>query len=585
MTLATISQSTSCDVKAAAVNYADTHRWRVLPVRQKQPLLSKWQHQASADLTTILNWPQWNLADGLGVATGVASGLIVLDVDGPRGEETVASMRRKGLPFPSTWSQVTGRDGGGRHLFFQTDQRLRSRSFKAEGLDIRAEVGYVVAAPSRHPSGRRYESMPNELAACPDWLEEMAGESAEGSIEGLDGIDASGLPERVMRALKTREGNRSEDLFCVYRWALDAGLPQLAVVQLVMANPIGSKAASKSDPIAWLLEDIDRFVAHRVGSVGFTAAHHIELTWEYVATLPSSRQKLIISMQKLAVDRGNKEVTVSMGELAILASMSKSTAKENLQKLIEVDGLLSVVGSVKANRGTLANTYLLRLPPSLAKKGMAKGATQPNATRPTSTVLGGVRERSPQPNAEEPPLDTSHDASRFRALGASWRYLQQLRTPKTRAQLEAELCAKRSTVKKHLARLVEWGLIVNEDYVYRRADDWQARLDQVAAEHGTAGRKEQETRRLAEERRLRREARIRYAQKQHLPFAGFLDLVDPETGEAVLRLHGSALPRDIANASTLSLDAIVLTHETGTYVLRDGHPLIRVDLVPTRHTD
>ncbi|MBC7293053.1 MAG: bifunctional DNA primase/polymerase, partial [Thermoleophilia bacterium] len=70
--------------------------------------------------------------------------------------------------------------GGGVHYFYQHPGGQVANAVKfLPGLDIRADGGYVVAPPSLHASGRRYEwasgLSPNEveLAPCPSWLIEV----------------------------------------------------------------------------------------------------------------------------------------------------------------------------------------------------------------------------------------------------------------------------------------------------------------------------------------------------------------------------------------------------------------------------
>ena len=56
-------------------------------------------------------WRKWPDAN-IGIATG--EGLVVLDVDGPAGEETL-----KGRPLPATVIAWSGRREGGRHCYFK----------------------------------------------------------------------------------------------------------------------------------------------------------------------------------------------------------------------------------------------------------------------------------------------------------------------------------------------------------------------------------------------------------------------------------------------------------------------------------
>ena len=52
---------------------------------------------------------------------------------------------------------VVSTGGDGEHFYFAapTDVSLKS-GVLAEGLDVKADGGYVIAPPSLHPSGRRY---------------------------------------------------------------------------------------------------------------------------------------------------------------------------------------------------------------------------------------------------------------------------------------------------------------------------------------------------------------------------------------------------------------------------------------------
>jgi hypothetical protein len=130
---------------------------------------------ASRDEKTIRQWwTQWPDAN-IGVVTGADSGIVVLDVD-PRhsGDETLADLERQHGQLPRTVETITG--GGGRHIYFpHPGGHVKSRNL-APGIDVKADGGYIVAPPSLHVSGRRYEwevsSHPDDtpLAPLPDWL-------------------------------------------------------------------------------------------------------------------------------------------------------------------------------------------------------------------------------------------------------------------------------------------------------------------------------------------------------------------------------------------------------------------------------
>jgi hypothetical protein len=116
-----------------------------------EDLICRWWHR----------WPRANIA----IATGRRSGFWVLDVD-PRhlGDETLTALEREYGDLPHTVETITG--GGGRHILFALPADFEVRNIQPAankpsplgvGLDLRSEGGYIVAPPSVHANGRRYE--------------------------------------------------------------------------------------------------------------------------------------------------------------------------------------------------------------------------------------------------------------------------------------------------------------------------------------------------------------------------------------------------------------------------------------------
>jgi putative DNA primase/helicase len=116
----------------------------------------------------------------IGIATGAKAGFIVLDVD-PRngGDETLAALEGQHGPLPWTWRFRTG--GGGEHILFRHPGGLVKNNVGTalgNGLDIKADGGFIVAPPSAHISGRHYaadvDHAPDDgpLADLPTWLTE-----------------------------------------------------------------------------------------------------------------------------------------------------------------------------------------------------------------------------------------------------------------------------------------------------------------------------------------------------------------------------------------------------------------------------
>lgn len=123
----------------------------------KHPRTKTGLKEASKDQMVVADWwDRWPDAN-IGIVTGRLSGIVVIDIDGEEGEETLRDLEAEfyGL-LPETWEQITG--GGGRHLVFERPimEKCPNRVRFAPGLDIRGDDGYIVAAPSKHISGREY---------------------------------------------------------------------------------------------------------------------------------------------------------------------------------------------------------------------------------------------------------------------------------------------------------------------------------------------------------------------------------------------------------------------------------------------
>jgi hypothetical protein len=165
--------------------------FKIIPIApgMKVPLIEEWQKQASDDADIIgawaSMWPDANIA----IATGKASGVLVIDLDvkeGKDGHATIAALAKQGKRLPPSPAALT--PSGGRHLFFRMVPGIRNCVEKqggrglGSGVDVRAEGGYVVAPPSRlveykaHGAGTYrwlFPPMSPEFPKLPDWAVKM----------------------------------------------------------------------------------------------------------------------------------------------------------------------------------------------------------------------------------------------------------------------------------------------------------------------------------------------------------------------------------------------------------------------------
>jgi hypothetical protein len=140
------------ELLSAALSYAK-RGWLVFPCKPKEktPATSHGFKDASTDPATIkkwwTRWPEANIA----IATGTASGFIVVDADGPEGLESF-----KGLGGTSPTPMVETPNGG-RHFYLKHPKgTVRTFTRKLPGLDLRAGGGYVIAPPSTLGPGKDY---------------------------------------------------------------------------------------------------------------------------------------------------------------------------------------------------------------------------------------------------------------------------------------------------------------------------------------------------------------------------------------------------------------------------------------------
>lgn len=142
----------------------------VIPVQQKgkRPLVEWVRYQTTAATEAKIRewWDYWPEAN-VGIVTGQISGIIVLDVDGEPGLDTI---KRERLQIPPTLTSRTG--GGGYHYIFKhPGGAVKNFARKLPGLDLRGDGGYIVAPPSVHGSGNVYEWLLREPpTGAPAWL-------------------------------------------------------------------------------------------------------------------------------------------------------------------------------------------------------------------------------------------------------------------------------------------------------------------------------------------------------------------------------------------------------------------------------
>jgi hypothetical protein len=148
--------------------------FHIFPCRphDKRPATANGLKDATNDPEIIRAWWTQQPDSNIAIATGPASGIFVVDVDGLDAEATLRRLEAEFGALPATVEVITAR---GRHIYFTWPQELVRNSAGKIGphIDVRGDGGYVLCPPSIHPSGRRYSwsvDSANYIADAPGWL-------------------------------------------------------------------------------------------------------------------------------------------------------------------------------------------------------------------------------------------------------------------------------------------------------------------------------------------------------------------------------------------------------------------------------
>lgn len=120
-------------------------------IAEKRPLTPHGFHDATADVAHIRRWwARWPEAN-IGMPTGAASRLEVVDIDvhgRVRGFAAFELARREGLA--DRWHALVKTASGGMHAYYPADPDRPQPSWQSarSGIDFRGEGGYVIVPPS-----------------------------------------------------------------------------------------------------------------------------------------------------------------------------------------------------------------------------------------------------------------------------------------------------------------------------------------------------------------------------------------------------------------------------------------------------
>ncbi len=214
----------------------------------KHPRTKQGVLDATSEQEAIYNWhSRWPEANW-GIATGEASGVIVLDVDiKSNGPESLKKFR-----IPVTPTVITG--SGGLHYYFRYPGfEVKNSSNKiGPGLDIRGLNGYVVLPPSLHESGGIYEwkIKPKDVGGFRDIPKDLLSKIRKAKSRKLT-ADEDGLIEN---------GQRNDMLVATAGWMRGRGFNSRAVgVALQAINAEACEKPLREEEIFKIVKSSERW--------------------------------------------------------------------------------------------------------------------------------------------------------------------------------------------------------------------------------------------------------------------------------------------------------------------------------------
>ncbi len=476
------------------------------------------------------------VSDGCAFALQVSGRLLAVDADDPGQTYLQLLDLLSGLYVP----HVELASGGGshrRHLWVvlgDLPADLRDRligAVRALGLDVRAGGSLIRPPLTPHRTGTTMSTLlapltPTQAVAVlagpgvgPDrarlLVDALTDDPTHQQVPARPHTPPhqTPLPDRTRYLLDHRDmvySSRSEQLRAVLVSLANRGWTQSAVVDLVLAHPVGERAHSKRDPRGWVSDQYESarswVAAHP--PVGDLTDTRVELArcrtaaaawvWQRgLGSAPATLARVLGAVLDIASDAGVLTVSVSVRQLAERAGVGRSAAERALHVLVGQ----RVLRQRRRGSGTDAATYQI----DTHHQVLSLGGDRQRDTKPdTPPTVSSV------PLPHTPPTDPrswhpDHDGWRHGGLGGSaLRLAQHLDPdqPRSAAQIAAQVGLSRSWVLVLLRRLRSVDLIAHtpDGWVAAPPEIRTAALERAAERYGTAGTGQRHRERHAAER-------------------------------------------------------------------------------------
>ena len=351
----------------------------------KHPAITGWQRAATADEEQIRSWWSQNPFYNPAVVTGTnirgdrGQHLVVLDVDGKAGMESLRRLEKENKPLPAAMTVRTG--GGGVHYYFFSSERIGNSAGKlGDHLDIRGKGGYVIGPGGRHLSGRTYEWVEHRkpgtnglVFELPGWITEKLNEKTRAKEQGTD-ASASGF---VIPDGDIPEGTRNDSLFrygCTLRGQCGKTMLEIAEI-LSDINRERCKPPLKKRELQRIIRQIDQYARGGDPESDFAESQETGLICaaDIVPVETKFLLKPYIPEGKLTLIQGNPGEGKTAFACALAAKISSGEPFQgipceqgNVLMLSVEDDESELMQRIQANGGDLKHCFFVREASSLS---------------------------------------------------------------------------------------------------------------------------------------------------------------------------------------------------------------------------
>ncbi len=205
------------------------------------------------------------------IAAVLPEGLLVLDVDGPAGQQVMDDLLSDNDVFCETLVVKTAR---GKHYYFKSDDISNNLSLKE--LDVKVN-GYVLLPPSMHPSGVKYKIIQGGWDSISELPTEVANELRNMSKKDDFAEASSSSPAKLTKGNRNNRLTSIAGMFRHQGFSSKQILQVLKVVNQETCKPQLSVSEVKSiaNSISRYMTDVDEYL----GRMDEVEAKELKFLW------------------------------------------------------------------------------------------------------------------------------------------------------------------------------------------------------------------------------------------------------------------------------------------------------------------